>query len=135
MAGSTTPDGIPYPTAGDTLTPLRTWFANIASKTQDALTSIRNSIANHKGIPTAIAAGVHTASTGSVISVGGSATFTIAFPAGRFTAAPSVSATNTSGRMTCAIQSVSAASVVIQVQNWSNAAGPSGAIHWTAVQS
>lgn len=36
MAGTTT-DGIPYPQVGDNLTPLATWFANLATGVQSAL--------------------------------------------------------------------------------------------------
>lgn len=44
MAGSTTPDGIQYPTGDDTITPLRTWFANLANSVQTALTDLRNTV-------------------------------------------------------------------------------------------
>lgn len=37
MAGTTTPDNIPYPTTGDNLTPLGTWLTNIATGVQNAL--------------------------------------------------------------------------------------------------
>lgn len=41
MAGATTPDGIPYPTTGDDLTPLESWFAGQAAGVQTALTNFR----------------------------------------------------------------------------------------------
>ena len=42
MAGTTTPDGIMYPTAGDKITPIASWFVNLANSVQTALTNLRN---------------------------------------------------------------------------------------------
>lgn len=54
MAGTTT-DGIPYPQVGDNLTPLATWFANLAAGAQTAITSVRDevgkSVANVAALP------------------------------------------------------------------------------------
>lgn len=79
-----------------------------------------------------IAFGVATTG-GASVAVAGNTNTTVTFPAGRFTVAPTVIATNTSGRFNCAINSVTAASAVIQSQNNSNGAGPVGNIHWIAI--
>lgn len=44
MALNTSPDNIPYPTTSDSLTPLATWFANIATGVQTAITNLRNQL-------------------------------------------------------------------------------------------
>lgn len=45
MPANTTPDNIPYPVAGDVIVPLRTWFANLASGTQTAISNLRTELA------------------------------------------------------------------------------------------
>lgn len=44
MPGSTTPDGVVFPVAGDRIAPLETWFAQQAGSVQTALNSIRNEL-------------------------------------------------------------------------------------------
>lgn len=44
MALNTSPDNIPYPTTSDNLTPLATWFANIATGVQTAITNLRTQL-------------------------------------------------------------------------------------------
>ena len=44
MPGSTTPDAVIFPVAGDNLAPLESWFAQLAATTQTALSNLRTEV-------------------------------------------------------------------------------------------
>lgn len=134
MAATTTPDGIIYPVLSDQGDDIPAVLATLAGSVQTAITNLRNTINTHKGIPKGIATGTYI-ETPVALEVGQNVSRTITFPAGRFTAAPVVTATSHSGRMNIAIVSVSTTQAVLQIQNNSNGAGSSNNISWIAVQS
>lgn len=45
MPANTTPDNITYPVTGDGMSPLNSWFAQLASSVQTALTALRGELA------------------------------------------------------------------------------------------
>lgn len=60
--------------------------------------------------------------------------YSVTFPSGRFDFPPIVTASCESGRMTIAVQSITATGCVLQMQNNSNGSGSQAPIHWQAIQ-
>lgn len=113
--------------------------ADLATQTQaeagtvntTVMTPLRTRQAITKFIALTVDSGIHSTG-GASIAVDATADYTINFTK-TFSSAPVVTATCTSSRFTCAISSVTATSVVVQVKNNSTGAGPVGNLHWIAV--
>lgn len=69
------------------------------------------------------------------VSINGASNHAITFPVGSFTAPPSAVFTNTgSGRLTTAVNSITATGFTMNVNNWSNAKSSATTFYWTAIQ-
>lgn len=138
MPGTTSPDNIRHPVVGDNLTPLATWFANLAADVQTAITSLRSSVAAN--LATHANRQAERVATGRVTRTGGlahqqGAGLTITFPAGRFSQPPVVILTTNRSRIGTAVHAVSTTSANLYIENWSGGAETTDiVVSWAAFQ-
>ena len=71
---------------------------------------------------------------GQTIAAGGSGSSNITFPSGRFTSAPLVFVSPSSGRLNYSISSVTTSGATIGWNNWTSASSSGGTTYWVAIQ-